>query len=142
MKKFIALTLVIFTILLSGCGACDKMKEGIKKADEHFNNFCSHLTYEEYDLAKEYLHKDTIIDVGRLKTVINDIENVYGIDFADGVVLERRTSFNVTLYDSKYNGSVYDLTYKAKVGTKSVTINYVIIDNDAGYGIYSFNVED
>ena len=140
-KKIIILIVAFFTILFSGCGIFRKMKDGLNSSIALAEDFCIAISMDNYDLAKEYIHKDATNGVANLKNFVSDLELSYGVKYANGVNFSRVISANSTYLDSVYNGSVYEFTYEMTVGTKKITMFFVVVDNDADFGIYSFGIE-
>lgn len=108
------------------------------EAKVFINDFLTAVSAEDYAKAEEFLHPDRPAE---LEPFINECEEQKGIDFSSGVSIERYTGFNYSYYDSTVDGSSYELTMKAKVGDKSVSITVEIVQNDNGYGIYNFYID-
>ena len=143
MKKLFVTIILICTLCLSGCGAFEEMKEGMKKSRIMAENFCIELAYDNYDTARGYLHQNNWgkSDARFFASFVKDMETSNGIDFSNGVTFDSCISMSSTYYDSVYDGSVYQFVYKMSVGSKTINMEFVVIDNDKGHGILSFEID-
>ena len=143
MKKLFVTIILICTLCLSGCGTFEEMKEGMKKSRIMAENFCIELAYDNYDTARGYLHQQNLTkgDPRLFLSALNNMETSNGIDFSNGVKFDSCISMSSTYYDSVYDGSVYQFVYKMSVGSKTINMEFVVIDNDNGHGILSFEID-
>ena len=119
---------------LCSCG----VNEAKSESKAIFEDFFRAIKAEDYDKAEEYLHPDLpILAVMGQVLIIEEREN---IDFQSQIVIHRYPSFSSSYYDSSVDGSKRELTADATIGDVTVTMEIVIVDNDEGYGIYSFDV--
>ena len=133
MKKLIALLSVIFIISLSLVSCIDG-----KRANEEVVRFLSALEEDDYDGAYALLHPDFTIS---LEEEITTLEEQKDIDFSKGIDVYKFTNVKSAHYDSRVDGSLYETTASISVDGKEGSLTLVVVDNDAGYGIYNFEFE-
>ena len=141
MKKLFAVIILLCTIFLSSCGILKELKAGMDDAMILVENFCIALADDDLDGAKEYLHSNSTPSKDGLASFVLKLEQTNNIDFSDGVAFKRRTAAASTYYDSKYDGSVHEITYTMVISKKTIDFFFVVVSNDNGYGIYNFGVE-
>ena len=110
---------------------------GREKAKDTFEEFFRAVKNDDFEKAEGYLHPS---HPGMLEIIFYAFENTEGIDFQESIVIERYSNFSSAYYDSAVDGSRYSLVAKARVSDVPVTIECVMVDNEEGYGVYSFNV--
>ncbi len=133
-KKLSAITvacLLVFSLISCGNGINGD------EAKAHINEFLAAVAAEDYDKAESLLHPERPKD---LKAFFSTIEKEEHIDFQSGIEIEKYTGFSSTYYDSRVDGSRYELTMRTRVGTDEVTFTIEIVSNEIGYGIYSINI--
>ena len=116
--------------------SCGKGISG-DEAKSYIRNFFDAIVAEDYAQAETFLHPDRPADI---EAFILSIEEAKDLDFGDGIEIEKYTGFSSSLYDSTVGGSSYELTMQTKVGENNVKIKIEIVKNEAGYGIYNFDV--
>ena len=96
---------------------------------------------DDLETAKTFLHPDSTPKRDNLSSYIEKLETTHSIDFSLGVAFKSTTGFSSTYYNSIYDGSVHEASYKIVVGGVSVKCFFTVVKNDNGYGIYSFGIE-
>lgn len=138
MKKL--LRNIVFCIVLSVCillfSSCSGGIKG-SEAKAHINEFFAAIVDEDYSNAENLLHPERPAD---LNEFFASIEEAEGIDFQEGIEIERYTGFSSALYDSTVKGSTYELTMNTTIGEKKVEFTIEIVKNEAGFGIYNFDL--
>ncbi len=109
-----------------------------KKAKGTVEDFLSAVEAGDFETAKTYLHPERPAD---LSTYFGNVEATEQVDFQSGIAITKYTGVKSSHYDSSVGGSVYETTARAKLDGKSVTITVEIVENEAGYGIYNFNID-
>lgn len=122
-----------FSVLLSSCSGGIQDSE----AKAHINEFFAAIAEEDYGKAESMLHPEHPVDLALFFT---NVEKEKGVDFQDGVRIQRYTGFSSSFYHSNVKGSRYALTMDTTVGEKAVKFTIEIVKNDAGYGIYDFEI--
>jgi hypothetical protein len=140
MKKLLPVLLILCILCLSGCSILKDLQSGMQAAAAHAEEFCSALAKDDLASAEGYLHPNATPKGKDLPAFLAKLEQNHGIDFSDGVAFKSRTDFSSTYYDSSYGGSVHECTYQAVVGETTVKLFFVVVENDSGYGIYSFGI--
>ncbi len=134
--KFLTVAIVCISCVIS-LVSC---KGGIdtKEAKTFISDFFAAIEAEDYDTAKTFLHPER---PGDLETFFTNIEKDEGVDFQQGIEIDRYINFSYAYYDSTVDGSTYKPTIRAKVGNNTVTFTVEIVQNDNGYGIYNLDVD-
>lgn len=127
------LSILCFFTLASCSGGIDR-----NEAKIFINDFFDAIVAEDYAKAETFLHPERPADV---EAFILSVEEENDIDFQNGIEIEKYTNFSYAVYDSTVGGSSYELTMKTKVGKKTVTFTVEIVQNEAGYGIYNFELD-
>ena len=129
------LLLSMVLLLLSACtGGIDT-----ETADAFIENFFTEIEKDHYDRAESFFHPDQFTD---LEKYLKALEAEKGIDFSDGITVERRSNFSIAYYDSAVGGSRYGVTLDARVGDTEVEIDVTIVQSENGYGVYEFQVRE
>ena len=132
-NMMLVIILLVFTFTLVSCGT------GIKAADakDLINEFFTAIVDEDYSKAETLLHPERPAE---LESFFLSIEEEKGVDFQEGIEIEKYTGFSSSFYDSTVNGSTYELTMQTKVGEKTIVFTIEIVKNEAGYGIYNLDL--
>ena len=142
MKKILfLLVLMLCTFCLFSCDIFKELKEGMQESNILIEDFCSALANDDLETAKTFLHPDSTPKRDNLSSYIEKLETTHSIDFSLGVAFKSTTGFSSTYYDSIYDGSVHEASYKIVVGGVSVKCFFTVVKNDNGYGLYSFGIE-
>ena len=139
MKKFLK-TLTVAIVCLSCVISLASCKGGIdtKNAKSFTEDFFSAIEAEDYETAKTFLHPERPAD---LEPFFTSIEKDEGIDFQQGIEIDRYVNFSYSYYDSTVDGSTSKPTIRTKVGNTTVTFTIEIVQNDNGYGIYNLDID-
>lgn len=139
MKKILKSSLLLMLCLFLSLSlfACSGGING-EEAKTFISDFLGAVAEGDYERAQTFLHPERPAD---LKTFLDGIEADTGLDFSAGIEIERYTGFSSMFYDSSVNGSAYELSFRARVGDTSVRMAIEIVKNEAGYGIYNFNID-
>lgn len=132
MKK--TLCLVMATVLLLSLCACSG-GISVDEAQATVKDFFNAIANEEYDAAESLLHPDRPADI---EEYILAIEKDLGIDFSQGIDIEKYTGYSSYLHDSSVGGSIYGLTMEISVEDTTLVCSIETVRNDNGYGIYNF----
>ncbi len=124
-------SLLLFSLF--GCGGVDR-----QQAKTDAEAFLDLIEKEDYESAKAFLHPSRDID---LAADFSRIEAEEGIDFSLGIKVNRYTGTSYSWYDSDVDGSQYKFDVELLVGTLPVEAKIAVVENDAGYGIYSFDFD-
>jgi hypothetical protein len=89
--------------------------------------------------VEECIHPDAKIDEEKLSAVIEEFEQSKGVDFTQGVVLDKVGDFEI-VNDSELDGNVYKVTCELAVGGVPVSVVLTILNDDAGCGLYDFEI--
>ena len=137
MKRSLVISMILImcaTALFSSCSGGIKRNDAIATVEDFFDA----VSIGELDRAEKLLHRDCTLDVEKL---LSNAEADKKIDFQSGVGIEKYTGFASAYYDSRYGGSMYELTMKASVSDVKFTVTVTMIQNDNGYGIYDIEIE-
>lgn len=138
MKKLLH-SVTFMLILCSSIFLLSSCKGGIQssEAKAHINEFFTAIVDEDYSKAETLLHPERPAE---LESFFLSIEEEKGVDFQEGIEIEKYTGFSSSFYDSTVNGSTYELTMQTKVGEKTIVFTIEIVKNEAGYGIYNLDL--
>lgn len=134
MKRFVIFMLLVSIIL--GLCACSGGIDS-KEAKDDIALFFSTVERGEYDEAAGFLHPDRPAD---LKSFFAAVGQEEGVDFSD-IQIERYTGYRFSWYNSEYDGSACGFDIDVRVNGKLAEIEVLIVRNDAGYGIYEFDID-
>ena len=140
MKKSLALfiTLIMLILPLTLCfTSCES--EDTNKAKEYIISFLTEVREGDFDSAKEHLHPSFDDDI---EVFFNEVEDVFGVDFQEGITILRYTNTYTSLYNSEYDGFGYELTMEIEVSGYTLQITVLVVENDIGYGIYYIEIDD
>ena len=101
-------------------------------------DFLEVIAAGDYEAAESYLHPECFIDLEKLAENLKNNEN---IDLEEGITIEKYTGFSSAYYDSKVGGSRYALIMRVNVGGNNAVFTVEVVQNDSGYGIYSFEID-
>ena len=134
-KKTAAL-IAALCILVCALTSCDASVDG--KVKRFVNDFFAEVEAGNYEEAETYLHPMLPAD---LAMYFGDMESKEGIDFQDGIEIERYISYTDMSFDTRLNANVCELKIRTKVSGVGIRFNIGIMENADGYGIYSFKVD-
>lgn len=150
MKKLVRILLVLI-LCFSMCSCTfigfiyndllydDATKAKMNAADEFAREFLSLLSNGEIEEAEKYMHPQFFEMGETLIEYLASIEKNEGIEFAQGVCIEKIKSKNRSsdyFFIPKYTYHGYTIAYDVLIGTVTKTCKISICDNDDGYGIY------
>ena len=136
MKKLISILLLLIMVLtLAGCqGGVDT-----EQADKDIDAFFQAVGTGDFATAQTHMHPSTKDD---LQAFFNDLETQNSaLDFQDGLTWEREMNIEYSLYHSSVDGSRYVRSFRLHAGDVALRAEITIVSNEAGYGIYSLNIE-
>ncbi len=131
--KKTALLILSFVICISLFSCIDG-----SQARETIDNFITLVAIDDYEGAEEWLHPTVSVS---LSEYLARVEKEEEIDFSKGVEIIRYTSVHSAHYHTSVKGSLYETTVKIKVGDEVGEMEVTVVDNDAGYGIYSLEFD-
>ncbi len=140
MKKLITILIMLSILCLMSCSTFEQLINETNDALEFSEEFCLALAYDDIENAKEYLHPDWISQNGNFEDYILKFEKENKVDFSNGVAIRNRYDGTSTAFTTEYNGSIYELKIDVVIGNQELTLYFLIVDNNAGYGIYGFQV--
>ncbi len=146
-KKFLSIiflaSMLFCTLFFTGC---DQLLSFIDENDENtttIREFCRALSQDDYDTAVTMIHPDCNMDAAKLRSNIAIVENVYGVDVSEGIVVvqlvnaERNNSFSIP--DGRVKDTVY--VYEVYVDALPLYLLVEVIETSSDIGIYSFVFE-
>ena len=139
MKRFLKIITVILTaaLLISGLTSCSGGFTSTE-ANTMIEDFLSKISAEDYEGAKALVHPSYKED---LESYIKICEKAGGFDCSDGFEIQEYTNTSYSKNNEAVGGAAYSTTFNAALGFKLVKVTVEIVKNDAGYGIYTFNIE-
>ncbi len=140
MKKIFILLLVICILPLASCTAINELQEGYDNAIVFAKNFCSLLVNDDFENAKECLHPSAAPNKDRLENFLAKLEETNEIDFSNGFEIKNTTFKGMAYLHDAYIGSEYDFQFDVSIDNKEITMFFVVVDNDIGYGIFYFGI--
>ncbi len=142
MKKLLAIMLVLCVLCFSGCGLFKELFVEMDKATALVEDFCQCLARNDIEGAKAMMHPQSNPKAYNLSNAIRNWENQLGIDFSNGIGNKLGFSIESNGYNIQYDGMVHEIEFARKVGDKRIEFEFVVVKNDAGYGIYYIDLHD
>lgn len=139
MKKIVAIILVLCALCLAGCGKIMELKQEVEEMTALTEKFSSALSSNDAEKVEECIHPDAKIDEEKLSAVIEEFEQSKGVDFTQGVVLDKVGDFEI-VNDSELDGNVYKVTCELSVGGVPVSVVLTILNDDSACGLYDFEI--
>lgn len=129
MKKLIAISLLLTLVLsLAGCaGGVD-----VEQADAEVAAFFDTAITGDYEAAKTYLHPSNA-DILLHSFIYYNIPK--------GATVTDAANFSWSWYDGSVGGSQYTRDYTLTAGDAAWTVSVQVVQNEAGYGIYSLDIQ-
>ncbi len=130
--KWIAMLLAMLMLTaLAGCGI--DRDEGKAR----FESFLTAISAGDYDSASAFLHPALTDEWAAFSGQLKDVFP----EGADEIAVQKYTGFSSSAYTSDVGGSQLTLRGTLTVGDQVRHFEVQLVDNDAGYGIYAFEVE-
>ena len=139
MKKVLAIILALCALCLAGCGKILELQQELEEMAALTEKFSVALSSNDAEKIEECIHPDAKIDEEKLSAVIEEFEQSKGVDFSQGVTLDKVGDFEIA-NDSELDGNVYKVTCKLVVGGVPVSVVLTILNDDAGCGLYDFEI--
>ncbi|MBQ7354307.1 MAG: hypothetical protein IJW62_02165 [Clostridia bacterium] len=137
MKKIVSILLLITLTLLVACSG------GVSRsqATDATESFVSYILEKDSHGALSLMHPDAaaVTTAEKCEAIVNAF-TAAGVDFS-AVPEYHYTGFRVSMYDSRYSGSGYELSGYIILGEIRVDVMSVVVSNDNGFGIYSINFD-
>lgn len=136
MKKVISiLLLAVMVFSLAGCqGGVD-----MATADADTDAFFQAVAAGDFAVAQSLMHPSVTDD---MQAFFDGLEGQNpGPDFQNGLTWEQELNVQYSWYHSDVGGSLYTRTYRLQTGDVTLRAEIAIVSNEAGYGIYSLNIE-
>lgn len=139
MKKVIAIILALCALCLVGCGKIRELKQEVEEVTEFTEKFSSAMSSNDPEKMEECIHPNSKIDEDRVFAVIEEFKQNNDVDASQGVVIDKVGDFELAK-DSTLGGNVYKVTCDLIVGGVPVSVLLTIVNNDAGCGVYDFEI--
>lgn len=139
MKKIVAIILALCALCLAGCGKILELQQELEEMAALTEKFSVALSSNDAEKIEECIHPDAKIDEEKLFAVIEEFEQSKGVDFTQGVVLDRVGDFEI-VNDSALGGNVYKVTCELVVGGVHVRVVLTILNDDSACGLYDFEI--
>ena len=139
-KRLISVISVILVICLTvSCLAACGMGLDKDKAKEDMIAFLREIKDGDFEGAKTYLHPSFTDDI---EPFFNEVEENYDIDFQSGITILGYSGTYYAAYTSEVDGSAYELDFDIEISGKELDVTISVVENDLGYGIYGFRIDD
>ena len=139
MKKVVAIILALCALCLAGCGKIMELKQEVEDVTALTEKFSTALSSNDPEKVQECIHPDAKIDQHKITEMVDEFEDVKGVDFSQGVVIDEVGDFKRTT-DSELGGNVYNVTCALRVGGVPVNVVLTVLNNDSGCGLYDFEI--
>ena len=139
MKKIVAIILALCALCLAGCGKILELQQELEEMAALTEKFSAALSSNDAEKLEECIHPDAKIDEEKLSAIIEEFEQSEGVDFTQGVVLDRVGDFEIA-NDSELEGNVYKVTCELVVGGVPVSVVLTILNDDSACGLYDFEI--
>lgn len=151
MKKFLALSLVFIICLamLSSCGDFKELYNDVSAKGEEslamVQEFVSEFFIENYDGATSKAHPSSIINKENLEKMRSDVIAAYNLTNIDS---STPISFTKFALDStpimNENGKLvhtqHTVIFKVEIAGVTMTAHSIVLQDDLGFGIYTFRI--
>ena len=142
MKRIIIVLLILSMLCLFGCTVFNNMYFEANKGATLAENFCFALSDDDLNAAQEYLHPDSLLRGDVLSSCLTDLEQNNSIDFSNGISFINRdikkTYITPRDYENNLMGKHYILVFDILVDGKTIELSFDVLNNEKGFGIYSF----
>jgi len=127
-KALLILMAVIMVLSLTGCF----IKTDFEPAKKHAEGFFSAVRAEDYGQAQGFLHPECELDP---EEFFKNAAKEYGLDFAT-FAINGYTNVSVNTSVGLRSATTYTFVMDTSVSGKQVTVQLVILEDSAGFGIY------
>lgn len=136
MKKLISILLLAVMVLsLAGCAGGVDMEQ----ADKDIESFFQAVAAGNFNTAQNYMHPSVN---GDLQEFFDGLEAQNdALDFQNGLTWDREKNIQYSWFDSRVDGSLYTRSFQLQAGDVTLRAEIAVVSNEAGYGIYSLNIE-
>ncbi len=135
MKKIIAIVLMAAVLLLlASCG------EGTDRAKATVEDFLRCIKEGRYEDAALMTHPSRAATAAEIEELFVDAAQEWDVDFSGGMTLYYY-SVTSAYYDSDYDGSAWELWAELEVSGRTLDLEIVVVENDAGYGIAKLRLD-
>ncbi len=145
MKRIIvtvlALVLMLSAFSLAACNIGGVESVTREEAEIAISNFLGAIGKGDYEKASGYMHPDNASSPEKIGDVVNSLRDI-GIDLSKPLAIKRVTSVRAAFFDTKYNGSTYEMSMTAEAGGKTCYIDALVVRNDAGFGVYDIYISN
>lgn len=137
MKKIVSILLLATLTLLVACSG------GVSRsqATDATESFVAHILAKDSDGALSLMHPDAaaVTTTEKCEAIVNAF-TAAGVDFS-AVPEFHYTGFRVSMYDSRYGGSGYELSGYIILSEIRIELTSVVVSNENGFGIYGINFD-
>ena len=121
----------MLAVTLVSCGI------DLDEGKAHVEKFFAAISEEDFEKARTYIHPEYDFEP---KDYFEAVAEEWGIELTDGIVVDAVGGIKTVVYDSNVKGSFLQLDMYIKSGNESATCVVVLVENDAGFGIYDITV--
>ena len=139
MKKIVAIILALCAICLAGCGKIMELKQEVEEMTALTEKFSSALASNDPEKVEECIHPNAQINEEKITQTIENFEQKNNVDFSKGVELKNVGDFNIAS-NGDNGGNKYNVTCELLVGGVPVNVVLTIVNDDAGCGVYDFEI--
>lgn len=126
------LSVSLILITLQSCGISRESSE------ELIVDFFAAVVAENFEEARSLVHPDQDFDVD---DYFLSLEAEYNVDFQGEFQIVKYTGIKMSLYDSKFGGSLYGRDFIISVCGRQFLVYIDILKNSRGFGICSLSIE-
>ena len=139
MKKIVAIILALCALCLAGCGKIMELKQEVEEMTALTEKFSSALASNDPEKVEECIHPNAQINEEKITQTIENFEQKNNVDFSKGVELKNIGDFNIAS-NGDNGGNKYNVTCELLVGGVPVNVVLTIVNDDAGCGVYDFEI--
>ena len=139
MKKVIAIILALCALCLAGCGKIMELKQEVEEMTALTEKFSSALASNDPEKVEECIHPNAQINEEKITQTIENFEQKNNVDFSKGVEVKNVGDFNIAS-NGDNGGNKYNVTCELLVGGVPVNVVLTIVNDDAGCGVYDFEI--
>ena len=139
MKKVVAIILALCALCLAGCGKIMELKQEVEEVTAFTEKFSAAMASSDPEKMEECIHPDANIDEDRIAEIIENFKQSNDVDPSKGVEIKNVGDFDRSSVGDN-GGNKYNVNCELLIGGVPVNVVLTIVNDDAGCGVYDFEI--